>query len=252
MSEYESMTWTDTTSGIVVLATDGSAAALAATMRAIEYAKKEKKQVHVITVPDQSPRVGVEKMAENYAVGRTCKVDGVWFADKYATERRVPLTTVVREGPVAGVIVAYAASQNADLIVLGSSGLKGLAGFVLGDVSEAVLRLSHCSVWAVKPDKTEMQAVVAQVKQYDRPAPVKETNGIIPDQKKWRVGLAMFTGYAILYAAFTGFGTVMTDVLATRMLGMNLAIIFGMVIIIAAIGIALAYNWYAGIRESEA
>lgn len=252
MSEYESMTWTNASSGIVVLATDGSAAALAATMRAVDYAKKEKKPVHVITVPDQSPRVGVEKMAENYAVGRTCKVDGVWFAEKYAADKGIQLTKVIREGPVAGAIVSYAASQNADLIVLGSSGLKGFAGFVLGDVSEAVLRMSHCSVWAVKPDTNEMQAVVAQVRRYERPAPVKETNGIIPDQRKWRVGLGMFTGYAILYAAFTGFGTVMTDVLATRMLGMNLAIIFGMVIIFTAIGIALAYNWYAGVRESEA
>jgi nucleotide-binding universal stress UspA family protein/uncharacterized membrane protein (DUF485 family) len=236
---------------IIVLATDGSASALAATMRAVNHAKREGKVVHIITVSGPSPLIGIEKLAEDYAVGRRCKVDGVWFAEAYAQEQKVPFRTIKREGPVAGIIVEYANEVSAELIVLGSSNLRGVAGFVLGDVSEAVLRLSPCTVWAVKPTQREMDLVVSKVRSYAKPKPAVATPDLIPDKRLWHVAMGMFLLYVTAYGMFTIAGTFMKGLLGIRVGGLNLAIVSGMGIIIGAVVIALAYNWYAGTRDTQ-
>lgn len=245
----ESLVWTKQESGAIVLATDGSASALAATIRAINHAKREGKSVHVITVSSPSPLIGVEKLAEDYAVGRRCKVDGVWFAENYGAEQDISLSIVRKDGPIAGAIVEYAIEVDADLIVMGSSNLRGVAGFVLGDVSEAVLRLSPCSVWAVKPTREEIERVVQTVKRYVKPARKEAPQDLIPDKTLWKVGLTMFTLYVAAYAGFTIAGTFMKGILSVRIFNLNLGIISGMTIIIAAVAIALIYNWYAGSRS---
>ncbi|MBX3149637.1 universal stress protein [Candidatus Obscuribacterales bacterium] len=56
----------------------------------------------------------------------------------------------VASGIVAETICDSAASWNADLIVLGSHGRKGLSHFLLGSVAEEVLKSSPCSVEVVK------------------------------------------------------------------------------------------------------
>jgi uncharacterized membrane protein (DUF485 family) len=133
---------------------------------------------------------------------------------------------------------------------MGSSNLRGVAGFVLGDVSEAVLRMSQCTVWAVKPTRGEMESVVATVRSFTKPLLEDVHPDLVPDKTLWKVGLTMFTLYVFAYFVFTVAGTFMKGFLAIRMFGMNLAIIFGMSIIVSAIAIGLVYNWYAGSRSA--
>ncbi len=59
-------------------------------------------------------------------------------------------SVVVEEGDPKIVIIDYAAKWNADLIVLGSHGWKGLGRFLMGSVSEAVTRHAGCSVEIVR------------------------------------------------------------------------------------------------------
>ncbi len=58
-------------------------------------------------------------------------------------------------GLVAETICDSAASWNADLIVLGSHGRKGLSHFLLGSVAEEVLKRSPCSVEVIKEKADE-------------------------------------------------------------------------------------------------
>ncbi|HKM91785.1 MAG TPA: universal stress protein [Candidatus Acidoferrales bacterium] len=60
------------------------------------------------------------------------------------------VTTLVSEGEPAEEIVDAAADWDADLIVLGSHGRKGLERFLLGSVSETVARHAPCSVEIVR------------------------------------------------------------------------------------------------------
>jgi nucleotide-binding universal stress UspA family protein len=56
----------------------------------------------------------------------------------------------VEEGDPRTAIIDYAARWQADLIILGSHGKTGLDKFLLGSVSEAVIRHAHCSVEVVR------------------------------------------------------------------------------------------------------
>ena len=58
--------------------------------------------------------------------------------------------TAVREGDARQVILDYAAEWHPDLIVLGSHGRRGLSRFLLGSVSENVMRHAACSVEIVR------------------------------------------------------------------------------------------------------
>ena len=62
----------------------------------------------------------------------------------------VNVTTAVVQGDPKSIILDNAKTWGADLIVLGSHGRKGLERFMLGSVSEAVLRHAHCSVEIVR------------------------------------------------------------------------------------------------------
>ena len=54
------------------------------------------------------------------------------------------------EGPAAEAILSVAEARHADLIVMGSRGLGGLRGLLLGSVSHKVLQSAHCPVLVVR------------------------------------------------------------------------------------------------------
>ena len=58
--------------------------------------------------------------------------------------------TVLEQGDPRIATIDYATRWKADLIVMGSHGRKGLDRFLIGSVSEAVLRHAHCSVEIVR------------------------------------------------------------------------------------------------------
>ena len=62
----------------------------------------------------------------------------------------VNVTTAIVQGDPKSIILDDAKTWGADLIVLGSHGRKGLERFLVGSVSEAVLRHAHCSVEIVR------------------------------------------------------------------------------------------------------
>jgi nucleotide-binding universal stress UspA family protein len=95
-----------------------------------------------------------------YIVGRKL-VANVWSQDdvdallKKAKEAAAALgmkdaaTAEVKSRDVAHAIVDYAEQHDADLIVMGASGMGSLKSFVIGSVSADVLRKSICPVTIV-------------------------------------------------------------------------------------------------------
>ncbi len=63
--------------------------------------------------------------------------------------RDVPIEQVVTQGPPAAALVA--ASDDADLLVVGSRGRGGFAGLLLGSTSNQVASHAHCPVMVVPP-----------------------------------------------------------------------------------------------------
>ena len=60
------------------------------------------------------------------------------------------VTPHLEEGDPKSKIIDVAEEWHADLIVLGSHGRKGLNRFLMGSVSDAVVRHAHCSVEIVR------------------------------------------------------------------------------------------------------
>lgn len=58
---------------------------------------------------------------------------------------------VIMEGGVTAVVDHVAETKNADLIVLGTHGRRGIGKFILGSVAEEILRQAPCPVLTVGP-----------------------------------------------------------------------------------------------------
>jgi nucleotide-binding universal stress UspA family protein len=68
-----------------------------------------------------------------------------------------------REGSPAENIAQLAADLDADLVVVGSHGHRGLERFFLGSIAERVSRLARCPVWIVKPKDHAVEGRVPQI-----------------------------------------------------------------------------------------
>jgi len=61
--------------------------------------------------------------------------------------------SVVLAGDVAEEVLAYAKSNEADMIVMGTHGYKGLEKVLFGSVAEQVVKNAHCPVLTINPYK---------------------------------------------------------------------------------------------------
>jgi uncharacterized membrane protein (DUF485 family) len=69
-----------------------------------------------------------------------------------------------------------------------------------------------------------------------------------------RLGLWLFGLYFVIYSAFVGWNAFAPQVMATDVGGVNLAVVFGMGLIVTALLLALVYCWLCrdrGARSEE-
>ena len=135
----------------VLLATDGSKDAQAAAAYLREFPLPDTAKILVLTVVTPAPSpLDIPPVREfNDAI----LAEGRRIVD----EARLLLGTrgtgaeprVVQDGPKEQ-IVRVAEEWQADLVVVGASGLGGVRGFLLGSVSQTVARHAHCAVLVVK------------------------------------------------------------------------------------------------------
>lgn len=132
----------------ILVPTDGSECANAAVSYAADLAKRYDATVHVLSVVDSRMLENAphyDQLREEYAelAERTC--DTLSTADlsvKRAVRTNVPHTAIVK----------YAAEQAIDLVVMGTHGRTGVERYLLGSVTEKVVRLSDVPVLTVKSD----------------------------------------------------------------------------------------------------
>ena len=145
--------------GTIVVGVDGSEGSLAALRFAIEEAKIRSAEVKAVNAWNVPPAVygggwapaGVDfdefrKLAEA-ALEKTLQEVG-------AGESGVSVTAILREGQPADVLCAEAPNAD-DLLVVGSRGLGGFRGLLLGSVSQQVVNHSTCPVVVVPHHEAE-------------------------------------------------------------------------------------------------
>lgn len=141
----------------VLLAIDGSKYSDAAVQSLAERGHSPDSEVKVVHVIEPFP-VSPDGQVWGFALDLTAILDEQLKAAKELVTRAGDVlrtavwkvSTFVGEGDPKSVIVDQAAAWNADLVVVGSHGRKGLDHFLLGSVSEAVVRHARCSVEVVR------------------------------------------------------------------------------------------------------
>ena len=136
----------------ILLAIDDSKFSEAAIQAVIARHKVPGLEVRVFHAAEPPTLLTAPEMAE-YIPPRESAEEAKTLVAKAAGKLQsagVNVTTAVVQGDPKSIILDEAKAWGADLIVLGSHGRKRLERFLVGSVSEAVLRHAHCSVEIVR------------------------------------------------------------------------------------------------------
>jgi nucleotide-binding universal stress UspA family protein len=177
----------------VLVAVDGSPEAMTALDEAIDLARSEGARLELISVagpprwsfapPVTVPYPSVEEL-EHAAREIVERAEALIPPD-------VPVSTVVRAGQPAGVIVARAEEAAHDLVVMGSRGRGRLTSLVLGSVSRAVIARSPVPVLVAQRRRAESVGVPARYAPRTTPSE-RPVAGLSMQAKSTTSGTALF------------------------------------------------------------
>ncbi|MFO8114922.1 MAG: universal stress protein [Halorubrum sp.] len=166
----------------ILYPTDGSAGSEAAAAHVRELASAFDATVHVLHVVDtREGGLGVsgaflhgegkgmsgESAEGGYLGGHEERPDVDKIDDRLTTHvtdlmgdsseslDEIHLRTAVRKGAPHSAILGYADENDVDLIVMGTHGRTGVERYLLGSVTEKVVRLSDAPVVTVRADESE-------------------------------------------------------------------------------------------------
>jgi nucleotide-binding universal stress UspA family protein len=142
--------------------TDFSRCAGQALDHALFLARQNGAALHLLHVVE-IPAFGLPHLhGDYYAEARTRAMDEMWRMLQALPAEGVRVEPVVEPGPPAmppaPVILDYAREHEADLIVLGTHGRRGLARLFLGSVAEEVVHEAGCPVFTVREQATPFPA----------------------------------------------------------------------------------------------
>jgi nucleotide-binding universal stress UspA family protein len=141
----------------ILLAVDDTEFSQAATRLLDEQVLLPQTEIRVLYVIEPPTLLATRKMG-----GYDPELDRVWQSQTEQAEvlvakvaetfrgKRLKVTTCVTQGDPRSKILDEAREWKADLIVIGSHGRTSFARFLMGSVSDAVARHSHCSVEVVR------------------------------------------------------------------------------------------------------
>lgn len=144
----------------VLVPTDGSAGAAAAADHAIGLAGAAEAALHIVHVVDSSSLHGAVDVA---SVFEALEEAGQQAVDEIVERAEAADLRSIEASVLAGIpssaIVEYADERDVDCIVMGTHGRTGLDRYLLGSVTERVVRLADVPVISVKA-----QEMVAELK----------------------------------------------------------------------------------------
>lgn len=151
----------------ILVPLDGSKLAETALESALHIARKQSGQLILLTVPiygqvmapgpagyslmtpSQSPDI-LSEDAETY-------LDSIY---RKITEPGIDVVTEVVGGDIAGNIVDMAAAEEADLIIMTTHGYSGFTRWMMGSITERVLRSAPCPVLVIRCPGLPENAVI--------------------------------------------------------------------------------------------
>ncbi|QZP36914.1 universal stress protein [Halobaculum magnesiiphilum] len=138
----------------ILVPTDGSTAVEGAIERAIDLAETYDATLHALAVvePVYTVNEGLGSIYETLEAGARESTDEV--AER-AAAADVTAVTALRTGVPHREILDYVDDEEIDLVVMGTHGRTGLDRYLLGSVTEKVVRLSDVPVLTVRHREDE-------------------------------------------------------------------------------------------------
>ncbi|MBP1985662.1 universal stress protein [Halolamina salifodinae] len=147
----------------ILVPTDGSPAATAAIEHAVDLAKTYDATIHALYVVDASAFSSIEAGSE--LVIDALEEEGQRAVEEVtdaAAEVGVDVETNVVSGTAYRRILDHIDSENVDLVVMGTHGRSGVERFLLGSVTERVVRTADVPVLTIRHQDEEEQAAEAE------------------------------------------------------------------------------------------
>jgi nucleotide-binding universal stress UspA family protein len=138
----------------ILLATDGSVAAIEATKFAVGLAKKFGAEILAVYVTGNEDdfTLPAELNKQQFFGGVHPSEAGLAVAKAFGQKNSVVVNTTILRGSVPRNILKAAQAEGVDIIVMGESGRSGLSRITLGSVAESVIRLSPYPVLVIRRD----------------------------------------------------------------------------------------------------
>ncbi|SEP30766.1 Nucleotide-binding universal stress protein, UspA family [Halogranum amylolyticum] len=138
----------------ILVPTDGSETATRAVDHAVDLAATYGATLHVLSVvdPTRFSTVDVDPSSVLEAVEKSSR-DAVEAVETTAADAGVAVETTVVRGAPARTITEYATDNDIDLVVMGTHGRTGLDRYLLGSVTERVVRTAPVPVLTVRLDE---------------------------------------------------------------------------------------------------
>ncbi len=133
----------------ILVPTDGSEAVDAAVEHALQLAATYDATVHTLyaITPLYAPETGFEQV---YSAMEAEGEEAVSEIQRQATTAGLATETVVRRGEPHRQIVEYVDDAGIDLVAMGTHGRTGLDRYLVGSVTEKVVRLCEVPVLTVR------------------------------------------------------------------------------------------------------
>lgn len=145
----------------VLIGLDGSDEASAAFERAVKVAKAEGATLHIAHVVDTQSLTTIDQYAPYNVSITDAQNYGEKLVDEYIEKAKAAglenVKKVLESGsPKRDIPGKIAEDHNIDLIVVGATGLNAIERFLIGSVSENIVRRASCDVLIVR-EQTETE-----------------------------------------------------------------------------------------------
>ncbi|PNW63869.1 UNVERIFIED_CONTAM: universal stress protein UspA [Euhalothece sp. KZN 001] len=138
----------------ILVPTDGSTASTTAVEHAIDLASHYDATLHVLYVVDVTGYSALEVGAD--VVANALEEEGedaVGDVIGSAEAMEIDTESMIQHGTPHRAIIDYATAEAVDLVVMGTHGRTGVGRFLLGSVTERVVRTSPVPVLTVRGDE---------------------------------------------------------------------------------------------------
>jgi len=139
----------------ILLPTDGSEASDRAVAQAIGLARETGARLHVLYVVEDIPYAPEMMDDEVESQLRETGEKVLSSLRERADEAGIEVVAELREGAPHAAILEYADEADVDLVVMGTHGRSGLDRYLLGSVTERVVRTADVPVLTVRMEDEE-------------------------------------------------------------------------------------------------